>query len=120
MIWIIAGTSEARELIERVKDLDNYIATIATEGGKEFINTHRLIVGRMSHEEMMSFCQDRNISLIVDLTHPYAEVVSHNAKRIADKLKVIESHSRCPMFYIKDDEIFAEIKEVPELKKEDE
>ena len=36
------------------------------------------------------------------------------------KLKVIESHSRCPMFYIKDDEIFAEIKEVPELKKEDE
>ncbi|MDR7855773.1 precorrin-6A reductase [Tissierella sp.] len=88
MIWIIAGTSEAREIIERIKDLDNYIATIATEGGKEFINTHRLIVARMNYEEMMSFCQDRNISLIVDLTHPYAKIVSQYAKKIADKLNI--------------------------------
>ena len=88
MIWIIAGTSEAREIIERIKDLDNYIATIATEGGKEFINTHRLIVGRMNYEEMMNFCQDRNISLIVDLTHPYAKIVSENAKKLANALNI--------------------------------
>lgn len=88
MIWIIAGTSEAREIIERIKDLDNYIATIATEGGKEFINTDRLIVGRMSYEEMMSFCQNRNISLIVDLTHPYAKIVSENAQKLSNKLNI--------------------------------
>ena len=40
--------------------------------------------------------------------------------RIADKLKVIDSYSKCPIFYIKDGEIYAEIKEIPELKKEDE
>lgn len=40
--------------------------------------------------------------------------------RIANKLHVIEEHSRCPIFYIKDEEIFSEIKEVPELKKEEE
>lgn len=39
--------------------------------------------------------------------------------RIADKLKVVEEYSRCPIFYIKDDDIFAEAKETQELKKED-
>jgi|GEM_PF-4649996 len=37
MIWIIGGTSEAREIVDRIKDLNNYIVTIATDGGKEFI-----------------------------------------------------------------------------------
>ncbi len=37
MIWIIGGTSEAREIVDRIKDLNNYIVTIATDGGKECI-----------------------------------------------------------------------------------
>ena len=39
--------------------------------------------------------------------------------RIADKTKVIDEYSRCPIFYIEDDEIKEEIKEVQEIKKED-
>ena len=31
MIWIIGGTSEARKLIERLGDFNNYILTIATK-----------------------------------------------------------------------------------------
>ena len=88
MIWIIAGTSEGRETIERIKDLDNFIATIATDGGKEFINTDKLIVGRMSYEEMMKFSKERNIRMIVDLTHPYAKIVSQNAKLLAEELSI--------------------------------
>lgn len=40
--------------------------------------------------------------------------------RIADKLKVLEEYNKCPIFYIKDDDIFAEVKETQELKKEGE
>lgn len=40
--------------------------------------------------------------------------------RIADKVEVIEEYFKCPIFYIKDDEIFAEVKEIQELKKEEE
>ena len=88
MIWIIAGTSEGRETIERINDLDNFIATIATDGGKEFINTEKLIVGRMSYEEMISFTKEHNITMIVDLTHPYAKIVSQNAKGLAEELSI--------------------------------
>ena len=43
MIWIIGGTSESRRLIDRIKDLDNYIVTVATESGKDFINVQNFI-----------------------------------------------------------------------------
>lgn len=88
MIWIIAGTSEAREIINRIKDLDSYIATIATDGGKEFISSDKVVVGRMDYEEMKDFSIKNNISMIVDLTHPYAVIVSDNAKKLAKNLKI--------------------------------
>ncbi|WP_313757023.1 precorrin-6A reductase [Tissierella sp.] len=88
MIWIIGGTSEAREIVDRIKDLNNYIVTIATDGGKEFINSNRVLVGRMNYQEMVEFCKENQISLIADLTHPYAEIVSQNAKKVAKDLGI--------------------------------
>lgn len=88
MIWIIGGTSEAREVVDRIKDIDNYIVTMATDGGKEFLHSDKILVGRMNHEEMIGFCKENKISLIVDLTHPYAKIVSENAKKVAKTLEI--------------------------------
>lgn len=88
MIWIIGGTSEARELIERISDFNDYIVTIATDEGREFIDTENIIVGRMNYDEMILFSKENNISMIVDLSHPYAKIVSENAKRAAEELKI--------------------------------
>lgn len=84
MIWIIAGTSEARDIIDRIKDLDSYVVTVATEGGKEFISSENIVVGRMDYSEMKSFVRKNEISLIVDLSHPYAKIVSNNAKKLGE------------------------------------
>lgn len=84
MIWIIGGTSESRELVDRIKDLDNYIVTSATDSEKEFIDSPNLIVGKMNYEEMTKFIDKNHISLIVDLSHPYAKVVTNNAKKVAE------------------------------------
>lgn len=83
MIWIIAGTSEGRKIVDRIKDLDNFIATVATEGGKEFIETDKLKVGRMTYVEMANFVDENSISMIVDMTHPFAKIVSDNARNLA-------------------------------------
>lgn len=88
MIWIIAGTSEGREIIERINDLDSYIATVATDGGREFIDSDKVVIGRMNYEEMKAFSIENNISLIVDLTHPYAKIVSENAKELAKDMEI--------------------------------
>jgi len=83
MIWIIGGTSEAREIVSRIKDLNNFIVTVATNEGTEFLDIDKLLVGRLSYEEMGDFIDENNIKLIVYLTHPFAKLVSANAKNIA-------------------------------------
>lgn len=88
MIWIIGGTSEARELIERLGDYDDYILTIATEDGKEFFNTEHLWIGRLKKDEMVDFAKDNRIHMIVDLSHPYAKVVSENARFVSEELGI--------------------------------
>ena len=88
MIWIIGGTSEARKLIERLGDFNNYILTIATEDGKEFFDTDNLFIGRLSREEMVAFAKDNKIDMIVDLSHPYAKVVSENARFVSEELGI--------------------------------
>lgn len=88
MIWIIAGTSEGREIVDRIKDIDSYIVTVATDEGREFISSNKLVVGRMSYDEMKDFSIKNNISLIVDLTHPYAKIVSSNATRLAKEQNI--------------------------------
>lgn len=88
MIWIIGGTSEGRKIVESIKDLDNYLVTIATDGGREFFPTENLVVGRMTYDEMVNFGKENNISMIVDLTHPYAKIVSDNGKKVAKELEI--------------------------------
>ncbi|MBC8591398.1 precorrin-6A reductase [Wansuia hejianensis] len=88
MIWIIGGTSEGRKLIQRIKDLDNFIVTVATESGREFIDSEKLKVGRMTYKEMGKFIDNNNIKVIIDLTHPFAKIVSSNARKIAYERKI--------------------------------
>lgn len=106
MFWIIGGTSEAAEVERQILDLDNYIITIATEEGKEFLRGSRFFVGRMNVDEMKSFCQDRNIESILDLSHPYAELVSQNAKKVAKDLKIEYYRYVRPKVISGDQEIF--------------
>lgn len=88
MIWIIGGTSEARELIERLGAFDNYILTIATKDGKEFFDTDNLLIGRLNKDEMVDFAKDHHIDMIVDLSHPYATIVSENARLVSEELGI--------------------------------
>lgn len=83
MIWIIGGTSEARELVKKIHDLDDFIVTVATESGKEFLDIKNVHMGRMNLEEMKNFIDEKDISVLVDMSHPYAVVVSENAKKAA-------------------------------------
>lgn len=89
MIWIVGGTNEAGTLAENFNQLNKpYIMTIATQDGKEFFKNCNLKIGRMSKEEMLNFCKTENITTIADLSHPYALIVSQNAKETADNLNI--------------------------------
>ncbi len=86
MIWIIGGTSEARKLIDKLGESCNYLVTIATEGGRDFFNSKNLFVGRLTKRQMEEFALINKVDILVDLSHPYAKVVSENAKEVCEKL----------------------------------
>lgn len=108
MIWIIGGTTEARELIDRLGNFHDYIVTIATEGGKEFLNTDRIFIGRLNKDEMLDFAKDNNIHMIVDLSHPYAKIVSDNAKLVSKELDIEYLRYVRNRTDFKEDEIYLE------------
>lgn len=83
MIWIIGGTSEAREVIEKFHNFDDFVVTCATDSEAEFIHKN-LVIRRMDYDGMTDFIKQRDIDLVIDLSHPYARIVSSNAKKACD------------------------------------
>ena len=84
MIWIIGGTSEAGQLVRMLKGKIDYLITVATETGREFLEGEtNLKIGRRNLSEMIKLIRDKNITKIVDLSHPYATEVSENAVKAA-------------------------------------
>lgn len=88
MIWIIGGTSEARKLIDKLSDSCEYVVTIATQGGRDFFDSKNLFVGRLTKAQMLEFAIKNKVDTLVDLSHPYAKVVSENAKEVCKKLEI--------------------------------
>lgn len=105
MIWIIGGTSETKELLYRIEDIDDYTITAATESEKEFVDSPRLRIGRMDMNDMLKFVDDNEVDLIVDLSHPYAKIVSENAKKVSEiknirYIRYVREKSHIPSFAI--------------------
>jgi precorrin-6A/cobalt-precorrin-6A reductase len=80
LIWIIGGTSEASELVNRINRRRKYIISVATYAGYEMLQGENVVVSRLSKEEMIQFIKDNNINLVVDMTHPYAVEVTNSAR----------------------------------------
>jgi len=83
VIWIIGGTTEARLAEEALLGKRNFIITVATEAGREFLKSQNSIVGRLSETEMEKFIRTRNVRTILDCSHPFAVEVSKNAVKVA-------------------------------------
>ncbi|MBU2510799.1 precorrin-6A reductase [bacterium] len=86
MIWIIGGTSEAGILVHGIKGKKDYLITVATETGKEFLdNGEKVQAGRLNFKAMVDFIETNGVKTVVDLSHPYAVEVSETAFKAASQ-----------------------------------
>ena len=85
MIWIIGGTGEARQLIDKLKGKKEFIASVATYCGAEMLADQQPIVGRMGCTDMVQFIIEKSIDTIVDMSHPYALEVTQNARAASEE-----------------------------------
>lgn len=85
MILLLAGTADGREIASRLSSAGHrFIACTATEyGGRLLENSsaQEIISDRLDAEELVELIRNRQVQLVVDATHPYAEVVTANTIR---------------------------------------
>ena len=87
-VLVFAGTTEGRELAELLADSNIKCSVcVATDYALELMYDKRLDVhcGRLTEEEMEVLMRDGSFDVVVDATHPYAQIVSQNVRQAADK-----------------------------------
>jgi precorrin-6x reductase len=98
-ILIFAGTEDGRELAEKLsknREL-NVTLSVATEFGKELVNSDKLkvLMGRLDENQIRKVIEEHDI--IIDATHPYAVEISKNifqAKGNKKLLRLLREESK--------------------------
>lgn len=96
-VLIFAGTTEGRELAEILADANITCSVcVATGYARELMADDRLDVhcGRLTEEEMETLMRDGGYDVVVDATHPYAQIVSQNVRQAAN-------HQSIPMIRLR-------------------
>ncbi|MDO5707238.1 MAG: precorrin-6A reductase [Andreesenia angusta] len=92
MIWIIGGTSETKELVRKLKEKNyrDFLITVVSEEGVNQIREYKenILIKSMDYQEMKEFIIEKSIEKIIDISHPFADIVSENAKRAAKDLNI--------------------------------
>ncbi len=81
---VFAGTTEGRELAEFLSsqgEKASVTACVATEYGETLLTPApglRVLAGRLDREGMAALLREEDFDLVLDATHPYADVVTEN------------------------------------------
>lgn len=78
MIWIIGGTKDSRDIVDRLGSSEIIVST-ATEYGKKLLKGLNVVSEPMEQVKMQEFIKSNKVRLVLDASHPYAVNVSQNA-----------------------------------------
>ena len=92
MILVFAGTKDGREIINSLlKQRYRLIASTATEYGSSLLANHpnlKKLKGKLNLADMKDLVKKEKVSIIIDVTHPYAVEVSQNILQLSRELKI--------------------------------
>ena len=80
-ICVFAGTTEGREVVSFLQGQAEVYACVATEYGQTLLPRGEQVTVsavRLSQEEMEALFRAHRFDLVIDATHPYADVVTRN------------------------------------------
>lgn len=92
MILILGGTTEARELALYLQEegFPLRLTTVSTHGAQLARNygVEHVQEGALSREALISLIKEKNIKVVIDATHPYAENIRQLAQTTAQELGI--------------------------------
>lgn len=89
MILIFGGTTEGRKAIQVVESAGKpyYYSTVSSEQVVEAAHAIR-VTGGMQEEEMVQFCHEKQISLLIDAAHPFAVQLHQTLANVSSRIHV--------------------------------
>ena len=87
MILVLGGTSDSIEICNLLnKKQVDYVISVTTTYGEELAKkcTDKVILKKLTLEDMIEYISMNNITKIIDSTHPYAVEVSTNAIKASE------------------------------------
>lgn len=91
-VLIFAGTTEGRKLSEYlIEECIPHTICVATEYGEIVLEENPLVTvhqGRMQEQEIRDFIKKKDYMAVIDATHPYAAVITHNIQSAMKELTV--------------------------------
>lgn len=91
MIFMLAGTSDAKQLAEKLKeDGEEIVVSVVTEEAAKKLRASgiRTRVGRLTDEEMIQVLKEERAVALLDASHPFAEEASRNAIEAAKRAEI--------------------------------
>lgn len=92
MLAFILGTSDGRRLLKEInKFTDNILLSTATTYGGELLKEFKyryLNTTPLNKEELKELLKKKEVTVLVDLSHPYAIEISKNAMECCDDLNI--------------------------------
>lgn len=89
-IGVFAGTTEGRNIVNFLTSLGIEVtACVATEYGETLLKDSNatILCGRMEQQEMEMLLKEKQFFLVIDATHPYAQVVTKHIKQACEHTK---------------------------------
>ena len=89
MILVFGGTTEGRVAAQVLEEsgATYYYSTRNDTQDIQLVHGIRL-TGSMTAPDMIAFCREHDIRLIIDAAHPFAEDLHHNIVRVAENLGI--------------------------------
>ena len=100
MIWIIGGTKDSRDILEKILEINKgsiIISTATAYGGKILEgatwnnkdgNNIRILPERLNEAQMESLIRENGIEIVIDASHPYAQNVSKSVISVTKRMSV--------------------------------
>ena len=89
MILVFGGTTEGRIAVKKLEEAGNiyYYSTRGDE--QEVVLQHGIrLTGALNAQQLIAFCQEHNIRLLIDAGHPFAEVLHQTVAEVATALDI--------------------------------
>ncbi|WP_414469611.1 precorrin-6A reductase [Methanobacterium sp. ACI-7] len=85
-IMVMAGTKDAANIIKKLKSSGNFklLATTTTEYGAEIAKlagADEVLSRKLDLKDIINLIKEKNITVLIDATHPFATVATKNAVR---------------------------------------